>query len=341
MSSDDPSLEDPGWIGPELDRKLAEADSAAAARDQRAAERDQLAADLDQEASDSAQRRGAGSPNYDRTRRTRSWTAIQRDISAQARSEIAKVRDDAADRRDRDAEVRDAAADERDARAGELDAQLDQLERRGNRNGGSVVGLEVLLGAARSRKRAAEDRERAAIARHEAARERALAREDRVRAAADRHRTMEEQALEGLDHLTGALRRGVGLAAIQRELDRGSRTGESLVVAFVDVNGLKAVNDGAGHRAGDELLSGVARCLQSGLRAYDVILRYGGDEFVCALSGQDPGWVRGRFAQIALRISAMGGAGITVGFAEHRAGESLHDLVARADQEMIARRRRS
>ena len=84
------------------------------------------------------------------------------------------------------------------------------------------------------REAAAADRERAAHDRRQAARDRAAA--------------AEELALEGVDHLTGTLRRRAGLSAIQREIDRTRRTGERLVVAFIDVDGLKHVNDTRGTR---------------------------------------------------------------------------------------------
>ena len=60
------------------------------------------------------------------------------------------------------------------------------------------------------------------------------------------------------DDLTGALRRGEGLDALEREVQRARRAGnDQLVVAFVDVDGLKSVNDREGHEAGDRLLKDV------------------------------------------------------------------------------------
>ena len=59
------------------------------------------------------------------------------------------------------------------------------------------------------------------------------------------------------------------------------------MVAFIDVDGLKAVNDRRGHADGDELLRGVVQCVKRNLRPYDFIMRFGGDEFVCVLCGQN------------------------------------------------------
>ena len=174
-------------------------------------------------------------------------------------------------------------------------------------NGDSPIGIEILLRAAGDRKRAAAARAQAAIQREAAARDRERAAEDRRLAARDRAAAAGELALEGADYLTGALRRRVGLAAIQRELDRTSRTGERLVVAFVDVDGLKAINDKRGHAAGDDRLRAVAQAIMQHLRSYDVIVRFGGDEFVCSLSGQDAGGARD--ALRADRDPARGGCG--------------------------------
>ena len=252
--------------------------------------------------------------------------------------------DTTATRRDRLADARDVAAEARDELAAALDAQLtrlaqavdEELEDR-PRN-----GLELLLRAARARKLAAESLAHAAAIRENAARDRAMARMDRIHAAADRRRAAHALASEGVDHLTGALRRRVGLAAIGRDLDRARRTGAALTVAFIDVNGLKTVNDTHGHDAGDALLRCVAECINTALRTYDVFMRFGGDEFVCSLAGQDLAGAQARFSAIAARIALVQPeAGITVGFATSQADDSLDELIARADHAMIARRSRN
>jgi diguanylate cyclase (GGDEF)-like protein len=343
LSDSDQSLSDSDQSAADLDQTSADADQGASERDQLASDRDQHAADLDQAASDKVQNDGAGPDpaTYARTRRTRAQTTLERDLDTHTRSEAARIREATAARRDRDAEARDAAAAARDQLATTLDAEIERLEKVGAEEGnGAVVGLEILLRASRDRKRAAASRGRAAVSRGEAARDRDLARQDRLEAAVDRRAAAEELAAEGLDHLTGTLRRRVGLVAIQREIDRTRRTHEPLVVTFVDVDGLKVVNDTHGHDAGDDLLVGVARCIKAGLRRYDVIMRFGGDEFVCSLSGQDLVGVERRFDQIASQIAkTQRGATITVGFAEGQDQETLDEVIVRADRQMISARR--
>jgi diguanylate cyclase (GGDEF)-like protein len=208
--------------------------------------------------------------------------------------------------------------------------------------------------AAAGRDRAAEARDREARARDEqagnalfssgdrrlAARDRDASARDRRAAAADRKAAHRELADEGIDELTGVMRRGVGLAAIRREIARTEREGDSLIVAFVDTVGLKTVNDTRGHAAGDQVLREVAGCIAGDLRSYDIVTRIGGDEFVCALSGETLANARRRYVQIAEHLTARGnGAAITVGLADRQAGDSLESLVDRADYAMLATRR--
>jgi diguanylate cyclase (GGDEF)-like protein len=157
---------------------------------------------------------------------------------------------------------------------------------------------------------------------------------DRLVDLAARVRRLESEA--ALDDLTGALRRGVGLRLLQAEIDRVRRAEGELVVAFVDVDGLKLVNDDRGHAAGDELLCQVAQTLRRRLRSYDLVVRYGGDEFLCAMSGVGTELAGAKLALISGELNAMAGRpGISVGLAELDTDSDLHDtavtLVARAD----------
>ncbi len=84
------------------------------------------------------------------------------------------------------------------------------------------------------------------------------------------------------DPLTGLANRALFAETLALELQRSSRTGESLAVVFLDLDGFKLVNDQLGHAAGDSLLVETARRLKAGVRTSDLVARIGGDEF-CAL----------------------------------------------------------
>jgi len=92
----------------------------------------------------------------------------------------------------------------------------------------------------------------------------------------------ELQELATHDGMTGLLNRTAAMDAIARDLERVRREGGSLVVLFVDVDGLKAVNDVHGHDAGDDLIRLAADTLRATARGSDVVARLGGDEFVVA-----------------------------------------------------------
>ena len=83
-----------------------------------------------------------------------------------------------------------------------------------------------------------------------------------------------------LDALTGLLNRGAIMERLEIEMERAGREGESLCVAMVDLDHFKQVNDTCGHSAGDTVLREAAKRMSSVLRPYDVIGRYGGEEFI-------------------------------------------------------------
>ena len=329
------------------DQTAADLDQSAADRDETASEQDQLAADRDQVAADDEQaaalERGdmpEDGNGYARSRRARSKSARDRELASRIRAKTATARDDAATRRDRTATERDVAAHARDELAAKLDADLERLDLEESVGAGSSSNGADALRRVRDRRRAGLGRTRAAMQRDAAAHDRELAAEDRAQAEHDRSVAASELAAEGIDDLTGAMLRRVGLGAIQREMDRTDRSGEGLVVAYVDVDGLKAVNDTAGHIAGDALLTSVADSIMHDLRSYDVICRFGGDEFLCSVAGQDADGARERFREIGTRLAdKTSGATITVGFAERTEDDTLEGLIARADAALIETRR--
>ena len=135
------------------------------------------------------------------------------------------------------------------------------------------------------------------------------------------------------DDLTGVLRRAAGMSALEREIHRARRQKAPLTVAFIDLDGLKLANDKRGHKAGDELLRELATALKSGLRGQDLVVRYGGDEFVCVLPDTvaDAGrakmsWVQTEAAKAGIRFS--------VGLAQLDRSDDVVSLLGRADREM-------
>jgi diguanylate cyclase (GGDEF)-like protein len=172
--------------------------------------------------------------------------------------------------------------------------------------------------------------------RESGAADRELAARERLHALVDREILADELALADNDPLTGARTRAAGLTDLRREVDRCGRTGCSLIVAYIDVVGLKSLNDSRGHEAGDELLAGAVRAMLQHLRPYDLVVRIGGDEFLCAMSGMTLLDARARFAVIARAISAAPvSAAIRTGFAALEPGDGVAELMARADGEMI------
>jgi diguanylate cyclase (GGDEF)-like protein len=84
------------------------------------------------------------------------------------------------------------------------------------------------------------------------------------------------------DSLTGVLNRKAAFDAVSRELSRACREHTSVMVLFIDLDGLKSINDNYGHRTGDDAIRLTAKALRDAVRASDVVARLGGDEFLVA-----------------------------------------------------------
>jgi diguanylate cyclase (GGDEF)-like protein len=272
----------------------------------------------------------------------RKRTADRRELTAQARLDLASQRDAAADARDLTALARDRAAASRDLAMTQLDAASE--EEAGLR---AITGQEILLrageqrrSAARYRAKAAEHRALAAEDREVAARDREQAGRERLEALADREALARELAIAATDALTGARTRAAGLTELDHELDRCQRTGALLVVTYVDVIGLKAINDTEGHAHGDDLLIRVVALIKAYLRSYDLVIRLGGDEFLSVMSNMTLPDARDRFSQVAAALGGGSGRGaIRTGFAALAPHETASELIARADKQLLRSRR--
>lgn len=97
-----------------------------------------------------------------------------------------------------------------------------------------------------------------------------------------------------IDYTLGIPNRNYYHLFINKELALSRRYGLPLSVLFVDVDGLKRVNDTFGHHAGDEYLKAIADMLRKVLRESDLLIRWGGDEFVVLLHTDKKGAKRAR-----------------------------------------------
>jgi diguanylate cyclase (GGDEF)-like protein len=153
-----------------------------------------------------------------------------------------------------------------------------------------------------------------------------------------------ELALEArTDGLTGCLNHAAMHDTLRRELERCRRLGHGLSLAIVDLDDFKQVNERHGHLAGDELLRRVGRALRDSVRAYDVVARYGGDEFaVIAINADEEAAAEvltralGAVARELASFDVAGeGTAATAGVAEWRPDDSPTMLIARADRALL------
>ena len=142
------------------------------------------------------------------------------------------------------------------------------------------------------------------------------------------------------DQLTGGFARSSGEELMDIQFHIAARSGAPLSVVFADLDDFKGVNDGYGHDAGDRVLKAAAEALRSNLRAGDILLRWGGEEFVAILPGTDCGTSAGVVAR--LRERGLGvrpdGGQLTASFGiAERLADGAKDwwhLVVMADQRM-------
>jgi len=287
----------------------------------------------------------------------REKAADQRDDLADKRDESGTRRDEAATRRDHQAERSEtgpapgAAAnlvrlsDARRAAASDRERALQDREvgasERAHARRDRTTSMTDRGAGARERVQAELDRTTAFSDREQGAGERAWAEDDRSTAQADRGASARERDHSSVDLLTGVHVRGAGLLELGREMARAARTGQSLIVALIDVDHLKLVNDSTGHAAGDELLRSVAHALKARLRSYDLVVRYGGDEFLCAISGVSLLAAAARLSEANVVLSALPSpASFTAGLAQMQPGDTSEGLIARADAALYVTRQR-
>ena len=150
------------------------------------------------------------------------------------------------------------------------------------------------------------------------------------------------------DALTGARNRRALLDALPRELGRAQREHSSVYIGICDIDHFKQVNDTYGHQVGDEVLCALVRLLESNLREYDHLGRWGGEEFLLITPNRlesDAGSLYERLRATSAATPLLTRARqlsitVSIGVAAWNGQESCDSLLAAADAALYAAKHR-
>ena len=168
----------------------------------------------------------------------------------------------------------------------------------------------------------------------------------RIRAKLQQQREALAQALEvnrelaTRDELTGLINRRAMLDLMALEHSRSLRSGRPLLLAQLDIDHFKPINDQHGHATGDRALQAFAGTVRASVRDTDVLARWGGEEFVLMLTDTSADQARGLLERIrqavqALEIAHSAGSlqlTVSIGLAQHLPGDTVEHTLERADQ---------
>lgn len=176
--------------------------------------------------------------------------------------------------------------------------------------------------------------------------ERQLRRINRIVRISDHYQTMLRELNTHLeeasyrDMLTGVPNRRALMQRLQQEAQRANRTGSGFIVAMIDIDRFKHINDAFGHEMGDQALIDIARTLGDDLREYDTCGRWGGEEFLMILPNTTltaaHAIVQRKLAAVR-RLSFALGQGrasqltVSAGLAQYVPEEALPQTLGRAD----------
>lgn len=157
------------------------------------------------------------------------------------------------------------------------------------------------------------------------------------------HTNKKAERQANTDELTGLYTRRKGLTLIREQMEQVATSKDSMLIAFIDIDNLKVINDTFGHIEGDILLRSVATVIKNTLASKDIICRYGGDEFLAALPGASTKDMQGIKNRLEHAISNYNkhslkkyGINVSIGFSECsiKNCRNIEELIQEADSKM-------
>ncbi len=152
-----------------------------------------------------------------------------------------------------------------------------------------------------------------------------------------------------IDSLTGCFNRGYGLALLGRQIKLSHRSKSLLLLAFLDIDGFKSINDTFGHGEGDQVLIEVSGLFKSTLREIDIICRMGGDEYLLIFPGsslKEAPLIKARLDEDLIKLNQILKKPymieISIGFSEYDPAnpQPMEELIRMADQKMYEEKKK-
>lgn len=157
-----------------------------------------------------------------------------------------------------------------------------------------------------------------------------------------RTKEQELKAMATKDFLTGLYNRNYFEMIISREIEKIKRHGGKFSIVMIDINNFKQINDNYGHLHGDGVLKECAKILSSSVRSSDILVRFGGDEFIIVMPETDCSEKKPLLGRINNHIDEWNKKysssdyylSLSIGCAVFDRGENLEDIIKKADSEM-------